>query len=210
MNIIRSPRPTSWDGRAADVTIRPLQPQDAAEAATAGRTALTQLYPEDLLAAQEAWRVAAGTARVAHLQRTDPGGCWVAEVDGQIVGTAIGLIREWAIRVGLEAGLVIAPNGPTFVRGRADRWRPTFPAARTSEHPCGETGRCAGAGEIPMRASLQRSVRDAREVTGVRQDHYQPDHDEHRDARQECERELPGCDHHQLLSRDVIAVRLVP
>lgn len=45
-------------------------------------------------AAQEAARVAFGTARVAHLQRTDHGGCWVAEADGRIVGTAIGLIRE--------------------------------------------------------------------------------------------------------------------
>jgi GNAT superfamily N-acetyltransferase len=39
-------------------------------------------------------RVVAGTARVAHLQRTDPGGCWVAEAGGEIVGTALGLIRE--------------------------------------------------------------------------------------------------------------------
>jgi len=76
------------------VTIRPLRRQDAAGAATAGRTALTQLYPESLLAAQEASRAAAGTARVAHLQRTDPGGCWVAEAGGEIIGTAIGLIRE--------------------------------------------------------------------------------------------------------------------
>jgi GNAT superfamily N-acetyltransferase len=76
------------------VTIRPLQQQDAAGAAAAGRTALTQLYPESLLPAQEASRAAAGTARVAHLQRTDPGGCWVAEAGGEIVGTAIGLIRE--------------------------------------------------------------------------------------------------------------------
>jgi GNAT superfamily N-acetyltransferase len=33
-------------------------------------------------------------ARAAHLRRTDPGGCWVAELDGEIIGTAIGLIRE--------------------------------------------------------------------------------------------------------------------
>lgn len=76
------------------MTIRPLQPRDAAQAAAMARTALSQLYPENLLPAQEASRVAAGTARVAHLQRTDPGGCWVAEVEGQIVGAAIGLIRE--------------------------------------------------------------------------------------------------------------------
>jgi GNAT superfamily N-acetyltransferase len=58
------------------------------------RAALSQLYPETPDPALEASRIAAGTARVAHLQHTDPGGCWVAEADGEIVGTAIGLIRE--------------------------------------------------------------------------------------------------------------------
>jgi GNAT superfamily N-acetyltransferase len=33
-------------------------------------------------------------ARVAHLQRTDPGGAWVAEVDGAIVGMTQALVRE--------------------------------------------------------------------------------------------------------------------
>ena len=32
--------------------------------------------------------------RVAHLQRTDPGGAWVAGVDGEIVGVALALVRE--------------------------------------------------------------------------------------------------------------------
>jgi GNAT superfamily N-acetyltransferase len=68
--------------------------QDAGAAAAAARIALTALYPERLTAEQGAVRIAAGTGRAAHLQRTDPGGCWVADVDGQIVGTAIGLIRE--------------------------------------------------------------------------------------------------------------------
>jgi GNAT superfamily N-acetyltransferase len=76
------------------VTIRPLLPEDVAAAAAAGRTALEQLYPEDLTPEEEATRIASGTARVAHLQRTDPGGCWVAEVDGQIAGAAISIIRE--------------------------------------------------------------------------------------------------------------------
>ena len=78
----------------AAVAIRPLEPQDAAEAAAVARTALTALDPDDVSAAEERARVAAGTARVAHLQRTDPGGCWVADADGRLVGTAIGLIRD--------------------------------------------------------------------------------------------------------------------
>ena len=37
---------------------------------------------------------ARGMARIAHLQRTDPGGAWVAEIDGQIAGVALALVRE--------------------------------------------------------------------------------------------------------------------
>ncbi len=79
---------------AADVTIRPMRPEDAAAAAAAAHTALSRLYPEELTPEEAAIRTASGTARAAHLQRTDPGGCWVAEVDGQVVGTALGLVRE--------------------------------------------------------------------------------------------------------------------
>ncbi len=79
---------------SSDVTIRPLLPGDVPAAAAAARTALDQLYPEELTAEEDASRTAGAQARVGHLQETDPGGCWVAEHDGQVVGTAIGLIRE--------------------------------------------------------------------------------------------------------------------
>jgi GNAT superfamily N-acetyltransferase len=78
----------------AAATIRPLLARDAAAAAAVARIALDELYPEEVTPAEDAIRVAAGTARVAHLQRTDPGGCWVAEIDGEIVGAAIGLVHE--------------------------------------------------------------------------------------------------------------------
>lgn len=78
----------------ADVTIRPLLARDAAAAATVARVALGALYPEELTPEERAVRVATGTARAAHVQQTDPGGCWVAEVDGQVVGAALGLLRE--------------------------------------------------------------------------------------------------------------------
>jgi GNAT superfamily N-acetyltransferase len=77
-----------------NVTIRPLLPDDVAAAAAAARTALEELYPGELTPDEEASRIAGGTARVAHLQRTDPGGCWVAEIDGQIAGASIALVRE--------------------------------------------------------------------------------------------------------------------
>jgi GNAT superfamily N-acetyltransferase len=78
----------------ADVTIRPMRPDDAAGAAAAARTALEELDPENVAPGDEAMRVAGAMARVAHIQRTDPGGCWVAEADGRIVGAALGLVRE--------------------------------------------------------------------------------------------------------------------
>ena len=34
------------------------------------------------------------TARVAHLLATDPGGAWVADRDGEVVGVALALVRE--------------------------------------------------------------------------------------------------------------------
>jgi GNAT superfamily N-acetyltransferase len=78
----------------AAVTIRPLVAQDAAAAAAAARAAIDQLYPETITPEEDARRAAGATRRVAHLQGTDPGGCWVAEHDGEIAGTAVSLIRE--------------------------------------------------------------------------------------------------------------------
>jgi len=81
---------------SADVIIRPLLARDAAAVAASARTSLEHFYPvqEAPSPEEDAIQVAGGTARVAHLQRTDPGGCWVAEHDGRIVGSALGLIRE--------------------------------------------------------------------------------------------------------------------
>lgn len=76
------------------VTIRPLLPEDVPAAEDAAWAALSPLWPEEFRPANDEVRVARGRARVAHLQQTDPGGCWVAELDGQIVGTALALIRE--------------------------------------------------------------------------------------------------------------------
>jgi len=80
---------------AADVTIRPLLPADAPAARAAASTALDELYPATCRRRRRlAINAVSGLARVAHLQRTDPDGCWVAELDGEIIGTALGLIRE--------------------------------------------------------------------------------------------------------------------
>ena len=47
-----------------------------------------------------------GRRRVAHLQRTDPAGAWVAEADGEIVGLSLALVREgiWGLSLFAVAG----------------------------------------------------------------------------------------------------------
>jgi GNAT superfamily N-acetyltransferase len=53
-------------------------------------------------------RVSTWHARTRHLLVTDPGGCWVAEVDGKLVGFATSLVRElmWILAAyAVEPGL---------------------------------------------------------------------------------------------------------
>jgi GNAT superfamily N-acetyltransferase len=53
--------------------------------------------------------------RVARIQRTDPGGAWVAERDGEIVGGALGIVREgvWGLSL-----LVVRPDAQSAGAGR--------------------------------------------------------------------------------------------
>ncbi len=60
-------------------------------------------------APRSAARGAMWQRRVHHLLGTDPGGCWVAEADGELVGTAVSFNRElmwilasFAVRPGLQ------------------------------------------------------------------------------------------------------------
>jgi GNAT superfamily N-acetyltransferase len=73
---------------AAD--IRPMTPADVAAAEAVARTVLWEGHA----GAEDPETVARGVRRVAHLQRTDPGGAWVAEAGGAIVGMALALVRE--------------------------------------------------------------------------------------------------------------------
>ena len=76
-----------------DVVIRPLTPEDVPGADRVGWASLQSSVPADMMP-DETVRVGRGRARVAHLQRTDPGGCWVAEAGGEVIGVALSLIRD--------------------------------------------------------------------------------------------------------------------
>jgi GNAT superfamily N-acetyltransferase len=80
--------------RAEDVTIRKLEPDECAAAAAVARAALGMVYPEQLTAEQEATHAANAAARIAHIRRNDPGGCWVAAYDERLIGVALGIIRD--------------------------------------------------------------------------------------------------------------------
>jgi predicted N-acetyltransferase YhbS len=73
------------------VHVRPLTPRDVAAADDVARDALYRPDPgADVTAVARS-----GRRRIAHLQQTDPEGCFVAEDEaGAIVGLSISLIRE--------------------------------------------------------------------------------------------------------------------
>ncbi len=65
---------------------------------------------------RSASRAATWSERTAHFLSTDPGGCWVAEVNGEMAGFATSAVREklwvlatYAVRPGLQGGGIGAP-----------------------------------------------------------------------------------------------------
>ncbi len=87
------------------MVIRPLTAADVAAAATVSAEALP-IPPAFEDGGRNAWL----EARIERLRTTDPGGAWVAELDGAVAGVALALVREeiWglsllAVRPGLHA-----------------------------------------------------------------------------------------------------------
>ena len=79
--------------------IRPLTADDVPAADRAAWSALREHIP-DAFAHENSERARRGRYRIAHLLETDPDGAWVAELDGEIVGIGLALLREgvWGLR----------------------------------------------------------------------------------------------------------------
>jgi GNAT superfamily N-acetyltransferase len=88
-----------------------MTPEDIPAASAVGRAALDALVPAEFLPADDAERErlrVRSERRVGHLHQTDPEGAWVAELDGEIVGIALALVRDdvWGLSLfGVKPGL---------------------------------------------------------------------------------------------------------
>jgi len=90
--------------------IRPLAGPDVPAAATVANAALAYMGTSG-----EEWQ-ARQEQRVAHFLRHDPGGAWVAEEDGELVGIALAIVREgvWGLSL-----LAVRPDRQAQGLGRA-------------------------------------------------------------------------------------------
>ena len=80
-----------------------VRPAAEADLETIGDVTARAYYEVDVATFQRGWpdpeirpasRQGFWIRRTRHVMRTDPGGCWVAEVDGEVVGCAISRVRE--------------------------------------------------------------------------------------------------------------------
>jgi GNAT superfamily N-acetyltransferase len=98
-----------------EVVIRPMRPEDlaVAEALSLGAYGAAERYEpaggSETSARHSPVRAAQWTRRTSHLLTTDPGGCWVAEIDAEMAGFAVSMRRDllwilasYAVRTDLQ------------------------------------------------------------------------------------------------------------
>lgn len=92
------------------VTVRPMAAADVELVRLVSVAAFATLDPPDPPAPPGNAR-----RRIEHLLGTDPGGCWVAEHDGRVVGAAIAIVRDglWGLSL-----LVVDPGHQSRGTGR--------------------------------------------------------------------------------------------
>jgi GNAT superfamily N-acetyltransferase len=109
-------------GPVTDVRIRPMTAADtpAAERVTAigfhelDTRMFRRSWPEPQIRPPE--RSAGWIDRTRHLVGTDPGGCWVAERDGEMVGVVVSFVRE---KMWLLASYAVVPGAQGLGLGKA-------------------------------------------------------------------------------------------
>jgi predicted N-acetyltransferase YhbS len=111
--------------------IRPMEPRDidaVHHVSVAAFQDLARRFGEEPAAPG---RIEDTRVRLGRLQATDPGGAWVAERRGEVVGASLGIVREglWALSL-----LVVRPDAQSSGAGREL-------LARAHEHGNGARGR---------------------------------------------------------------------
>jgi GNAT superfamily N-acetyltransferase len=106
----------------SDVRIRPMTVDDAARAERVTAIGFHELdtrmfrrsWPDPQIRPPE--RSAHWTRRVRHLITTDPGGCWVAERDDEVLGVVVSFVRE---KMWLLASYAVLPEAQGLGLGKA-------------------------------------------------------------------------------------------
>jgi GNAT superfamily N-acetyltransferase len=96
-------------------SVRPLEPRDIDAVHTVTAAAFDDLVRRLGDRPEPAGPIAAARVRIGRLLATDPGGAWVAERDGEVVGCSLALLREgiWGLSL-----LVVRPDAQSSGVGR--------------------------------------------------------------------------------------------